>query len=224
MHNFVADAARDGRDRNEKSDGMTIRWQTAVHEAGHAVAGIVSTRILFGNNYGFDRIRLNNTDAPLEDQRGRKIVCVGLCEGSKLHIPHSAFMDREDVRAVYRQLPREVRENQRQLIEWQLIRDLAGGAAVLVDVGCKGRDNFRWSMMFDRGNHGDFKSAELLIADLQILTGRMYGEFRYIDRARALVSGNLAAIRALAAELERTSDVGFDRGYTIVSPLLRIDE
>ena len=72
-----------------KLTGKARLYRIAAHEAGHAVVSVLSTRALFGNDWGFDRVQIQrDRRKPIITVRhGPRKDCVGICEQSNLWNP-----------------------------------------------------------------------------------------------------------------------------------------
>jgi hypothetical protein len=156
----------------------------AYHEAGHAVAHALALR----------EAHLPNFDAPpnvkyaaiRRDDDGK---ASGICFGANVYDPHYvAALPGGDCR---------------DAMQWQIVIDMAGGAAEAIHRGERNKREIMWFALFNCGTEGDLETASAVLADLNALTSKRYGLNRFVIRAVELLRANWPAVESIAAVLIR---------------------
>jgi hypothetical protein len=87
-------------------------------------------------------------------------------------------------------------------MQWQIVIDMAGGAAEAIHRGERNKREIMWFALFNCGTEGDLETASAVLADLNALTKR-YGLNRFVIRAVGLLRANWLAFEAIASVLIR---------------------
>ena len=196
------------------STNLTVKdnklWQVAVHEAGHAVASVISARAIFNNDRGFEHIVIATDGKGILSPTG--MLTNGYCYVRHWWTPKTWTV------------PPEVDSNLRQgwctLMEWEIVRCQAGGAAEIATSGVTAKRAFRETCMFSGPLSDDYRQAFAILDDYKCLTRRSYGIHRFHDVTRIVVLQSLTAIEALAGELCRKGRIAFKQGMKIIEPHL----
>jgi hypothetical protein len=166
----------------------------AYHEAAHAVAIIARDgfveRAFIRRDYSKSYV----------DSRGREIDCVGMVEGGKFYNP-LGFTKKSEL---------HIQDSQRELItkcftgnmKREILKGLVGpwAEADLCLPKKLGRETRRWEVRFFRGGRDDYVRCELVLKELQALSGR--GALRrFEDEAFQFVCSHRAAITDVAKVL-----------------------
>jgi hypothetical protein len=181
---------------------LGAKTAAAHHEAGHAVATMLAFRTARLPMRPPERIIkfIEITAEGSNAQRG------GLCFGPNIYAIEwpEARIDRA----------------YRDVMEWQIVIDLAGGIAEAISRGERRKKEVFWFAVFNCACGDDLKNAAAILADLRKLTGHRYGERRFAERARDLLLANWPAVDALASALVGAERIEGDQVEKIVGPHL----
>jgi hypothetical protein len=138
---------------------------------------------------------------------------IGVCEQPALWtaLPRGA--------KYFRRLPLETQERSQILMEWQIVRDLAGGVAETAYQGHRARARFRFPLLLD-SMRLDYDSAFATLNEYCQLRRRRYGINGFFDRTRDIVFAAWPAVAALADALIHARSIEFEEGHKIIAPLL----
>jgi hypothetical protein len=110
-----------------------------------------------------------------------------------------------------------IAEPYRDLMEWQVVVELAGGIAEAIHRGERRKQAVLAFAESNCNTDVDLKRAAAVLADLRRLTGRRYDEQRFAGRALALLLTHWAAVDALAFELIEKRRVEGERVEAIIA-------
>jgi hypothetical protein len=199
---------------NSTADPM---YFVAAHEAGHAVALILSHRALGRRYPSFHRVFIRRDfSIPYIDGRNREVDCSGLCEGPDLYTPGiglGAFYLEPEPHPGWKceTLTR---------IEWAIVASLAGPFAEAASLGFHSKANMLLTALFHCGSTHDFRAANTVLLDYKKASRRRRGMPFFADRTRDLVLKSGRAIVALANALLVKETLDHDAAYAVVEPFL----
>lgn len=108
-------------------------------------------------------------------------------------------------------------EPYRDLMEWQIVIELAGGIAEAIRRGERRRREVMWFAAINCNIAVDLEQATAVLADLRELTGRRYGTQRFTERPRALLLTHWPAVEARASALIENRHIEGERVEQIIA-------
>jgi hypothetical protein len=121
--------------------------------------------------------------------------------------------------AVLRNVDPRIKELWQVLMNMEIVGALAGPFAQARALGGNSKTSAKWHALFTGGCEGDYKRAEVTIADMRAMTRR--GSLRkFEDQTYTLVKRYWPAIDALGELLLQRQLLEYDEAAALVMPLL----